>query len=670
MGATLGRYQLERELGSGGMATVYRARDRELRREVALKVLFPHLSKRPEVVARFLREARAAAALDHANIVRVYDTGGGAGSADDDDALSDPPYLVMELVEGRSLDGALREHGPFLGEIVAAIGMLLCDALAEAHRAGIVHRDVKPANVMVTRRGRVALTDFGVARLDDDDSAILTRTGMLLGTPAFMSPEQALGDPLDARSDIYSLGATLYQLATGKMPYSGSTQRILTAIIEHKTVPPLQRNPAMGGELAGIIEHMMAAAPADRYQNADEASDALLDVVMAGGIAPGPDAVAEQLARFFAAPADYTEAMVPKLVAISLERARAAAAENALPQAMAFADRALALDDDCDEAVALVERLGTHHERRVRNSLLVAAALVAVIIASATDFTLWPRDSDDAANSDDSSTWVGGGVLIPDASPQPGARGRDDGARSIGDGDQRAALTAPATTATATPDPGAAPPASPGTAAATADTDTERDSRKPRTRATTAGASARPRAQRPAVEPAAEATIDAGAPERAVVAIDAATAVVVAPAPATVTVDIKQWCDLSIDGSDYGRAQRTRAIELPAGRHRFVCSQGPGRSAWRQTVTLRPGERRQLSGSVLAPVSVRVEVSGGDAVRIDGTRHDNGARLQLDPGRYRIAVLSRDQERSYDYVSIPAVASCTVRDRPTLDCYR
>ena len=199
-GDVLGRYALGEELGEGGMATVYRARDRDLRRDVAVKVLFPHLARRDEIVRRFHREARAAAGLEHPNILRIYDVGG--GEADE------PPYIVMELIRGRTLLQETERRGAMLAEVAACVGALLGDALSAAHAAGIIHRDVKPANVLIAPGGRLLLGDFGVARLETEDS-LVTRTGALLGTPAYMSPEQASGDIATARSDLYSLGATL-----------------------------------------------------------------------------------------------------------------------------------------------------------------------------------------------------------------------------------------------------------------------------------------------------------------------------------------------------------------------------------------------------------------------------------------------------------------------------
>ena len=235
------------------------ARDKELRRDVALKVLFPHLARRDEIVRRFQREARAAAGLEHANILRIYDVGGAEGD--------DPPYIVMEMIRGRSLLAEVEQRGPMFAEVVACIGALLADALAAAHKASIVHRDMKPANVMIAPGGRILLTDFGVARLETEDS-LVTKTGALLGTPAYMSPEQASGDIATAKSDLYSLGATLYQLATGTLPYSGSPAKVMAQIATGAMVAPVKKRAAVGPDLSRVIERMMAVEPEQRTATA------------------------------------------------------------------------------------------------------------------------------------------------------------------------------------------------------------------------------------------------------------------------------------------------------------------------------------------------------------------------------------------------------------------
>ena len=375
VGTRLGRYEINDELGHGGMANVYLARDTQLRRDVAIKVLFPHLSKKHDVVARFHREARAAAALEHAHILRVYDVGGGDSSTAGDDGDRDPPYIVMELVRGESLREIVAEHGPMLAEIVACIGLAVCSALGEAHRAGIVHRDVKPANVMVADGGRVALTDFGVARIEDEDSSLVTRTGALLGTPAFMSPEQAMGIELDARSDLYSLGATLYQLATGSTPFAGSTARVVSDITRGELIPANRRNPGIGPALSRVIARLMAKDPNDRYATAQLASAALADVVAAGGLGE-PD---DELAEFFADRAGYTARKLPSIIESTLGRARDAADRHALPRAMALADRVLALQPNNTAAVELVDQLG--RGRRARWVVLAVVAAVAIAAA-------------------------------------------------------------------------------------------------------------------------------------------------------------------------------------------------------------------------------------------------------------------------------------------------
>src|SRR5689334_25129168 len=255
------------------MATVFRARDRELRRDVAVKVLFPHLARRADIVKRFHREARAAAGLEHPNILRIYDVGGGEGD--------DPPYIVMELIRGRTLLEEIEQRGPMLAEIAACVGALLADALAAAHAALIVHRDIKPANVLVGEGGRLPLADFGVARLETE-SSLVTRTGALLGTPAYMSPEQASGDTATAKSDLYSLGATLYQLSTGHLPYSGSPAKVMSAIATGQLVAPIRRRTSVGPELSGSIEQLMEPEAAARPASAAAVAAELRRIAAAG----------------------------------------------------------------------------------------------------------------------------------------------------------------------------------------------------------------------------------------------------------------------------------------------------------------------------------------------------------------------------------------------------
>src|SRR5690606_37725778 len=211
--------------------------------------------------------------------------GGEAGRAP-----ADPPYIVLELVRGPSLDQLVGGGEPLMAEVVAAIGVAACGALAHAHRAGIIHRDVKPANLLVADGGRLVLADFGVARVMDEDSSLVTRTGALLGTPAFMSPEQATGGQLDARSDLYSLGATLYQLATGSLPVSGSTAGAVAAIAAGEVVPPLRRSRAIGPRLARVIERLMQVEPDARYGDAGEVEADLRALVERSG-AGDPDAL-------------------------------------------------------------------------------------------------------------------------------------------------------------------------------------------------------------------------------------------------------------------------------------------------------------------------------------------------------------------------------------------
>jgi beta-lactam-binding protein with PASTA domain/tRNA A-37 threonylcarbamoyl transferase component Bud32 len=253
------RYEMVRHIARGGMAQVYLAQDLLLDRPVALKVLFPELSVDRNFVERFRREAKAAANLSHPNIVSVYDWGQGDSTY----------FIVMEYVDGPTLSSMLRQ-GPLDPERAAAIASSVAAALDFAHRRGVIHRDVKPGNVLIDSRAQVKVADFGIARAVGT-SEDLTQTGSVMGTATYFSPEQAQGYPVDPRSDVYSLGVVLYEMAAGKPPFSGDSP-VAIAYKHVKEAPPSPRsiNPAVPASLEAIILKAMAKDPADRYQSAEE----------------------------------------------------------------------------------------------------------------------------------------------------------------------------------------------------------------------------------------------------------------------------------------------------------------------------------------------------------------------------------------------------------------
>jgi serine/threonine-protein kinase len=253
------RYRIERSIARGGMAEVYLARDESLNREVALKALFPEFAREPSFVERFRREAQAAANLNHPNIVGIYDWGQEDGTY----------FIVMEYVEGRSLRDLIRSEGPIDAGRAADITAEIASALAFAHRSGVVHRDVKPGNVLITPQGNVKVTDFGIARAGASDG--LTQTGSVMGTATYFSPEQAQGLAVDGRSDVYSLGVVLYELVCGGVPFvADSPVSVAYKHVREDPVPPSQRNSDVPPALEQIIMSALAKDPDHRYQSADD----------------------------------------------------------------------------------------------------------------------------------------------------------------------------------------------------------------------------------------------------------------------------------------------------------------------------------------------------------------------------------------------------------------
>ena len=278
-----GRYRLTHRLGRGGMAEVFAARDVRLGRTVAIKVLRPELAEDTTARIRFTREAHSVASLNHHAVVAVYDTGEEAQRGET------VPYIVMELVEGHTVRELLQgdEPPPVSQALIITAGIL--EALAYSHRHGIVHRDIKPANVIITNTGAVKVMDFGIARALTGATSTMTQTGMVMGTPQYLSPEQALGKAVDHRSDLYATGCMLYELLTLRPPFTGDTP--LSVVYQHVQdlpVPPSQANSRVPASLDALVLRSLAKEPDDRFQSADEFRAHLQHALRTLGSATGP----------------------------------------------------------------------------------------------------------------------------------------------------------------------------------------------------------------------------------------------------------------------------------------------------------------------------------------------------------------------------------------------
>ncbi|MBT1092528.1 protein kinase [Streptomyces sp. Tu102] len=272
-----GRYKLIKVLGKGAMGTVWNAHDQNLDRPVAIKVI-SNLAEAPEASARLRREARSAARLTSPHIATVYDHG--------HDSVEDTDYVVMELVPGKTLRQVVAENGPQQPCVVARWGVQICQALTEAHGRGVWHRDLKPHNVMLTPNGTVKLVDFGIAAYAEAaDYTRITASGAVIGTPAYLSPEQAQGQLVDHRSDLYSLGCTLYELLTGQTPFSGTTFKVLLDHLNTSPAPPSEHQPDLE-PWDGLVLSLLAKNPETRPTNAASVAQRLEALTRAPSRAP------------------------------------------------------------------------------------------------------------------------------------------------------------------------------------------------------------------------------------------------------------------------------------------------------------------------------------------------------------------------------------------------
>lgn len=373
-GQTFEKYEVLNEVGHGGMAVVYRARDSVLEREVAIKVLHAHLADRAESRARLKREAITVAKLRHDNIVEIYDYSG-------EDA--EQAYLVTEFIHGETLrEWVERDYVP-RPAVAALIIRTLAHALQAAHSLNIVHRDIKPDNVMIRDDGCLKLMDFGIAQLVDQQK--LTMTGQLLGSPAFMAPELISGRPVDHRIDVFSLGIMLFHLTTAALPFTGrNPHEVLNRIADCDFARPSTVNPLVDDELEAIIVKALARDPEHRYPSADELASELESYLDSVGVHHHDDS---ELVAYFHAPADYVRELDQRVASVLLTRARTAAAAGQNARAIRLLGRILERDGAHPEARQLLESM-RRRGRTLRYALGAVGFLCISGLVTAATF-LW-----------------------------------------------------------------------------------------------------------------------------------------------------------------------------------------------------------------------------------------------------------------------------------------
>jgi serine/threonine-protein kinase len=345
------RYRIIEEVGQGGMAVVYRARDEKLRREVAVKVLHAHLLAEPESKARLEREARAVAKLNHDGILQIFDYSS-------EEAASS--YIVTEFIDGQTLKQFLANRKLPVPELAALIVIELGEALSHAHSLGILHRDVKPENVMVRKDGVLKLMDFGVAQVVDLER--MTVTGQILGSPAYMAPEVLDGRTLDFRSDVFSVGVMLYQMATGVLPFTGKNpHEVLRRVSDGKFADPRTVNRLVSDQLARVIARALARKPEDRFPTVAAMVEELRSYVADAGLG-GPR---DELGQYLTDAEGYEKALVPRMVSALVASGVREQESKHRARALELWNRALAFDPHNVAVLAELRRLerGEHLRR-------------------------------------------------------------------------------------------------------------------------------------------------------------------------------------------------------------------------------------------------------------------------------------------------------------------
>jgi serine/threonine-protein kinase len=353
VGRHIGRYRILEQLGQGGMSVVYKGLDTTLDREVAVKVLHPHLAGRVESRKRLEREAKAVARLHHPNILEVFDYSGESATE---------AFLVTEYIRGITLRQFITDEALQPPEIAAMVVHELASALAHAHEAGILHRDLKPENVMVREDGVLKLMDFGIAKILDRDEK-MTMTGALVGSPAHMAPEIIEGEEAGAEADVFSLGTMLYLFATGKLPFvAPNTTATLKRILDCVYDDPRQVVPTVSDELAEIIGSCLQRQPSNRFSTATKLRDALAEYLATVGLTRPH----EELAKFFLDPRGYRKELTPRITSALLAQAEKSIAEKKSAKAMSALNQVLAHEPSNSRANELLGQMRARKQREVR----------------------------------------------------------------------------------------------------------------------------------------------------------------------------------------------------------------------------------------------------------------------------------------------------------------
>lgn len=415
IGRVLEKYEILEEVGQGGMSVVYRGLDQSLGRTVAIKVLHPHLAAIPEAKSRLEREAKAVAKLRHDNILEIYDYSGSA---------STESYIVTEFIKGHTLREFIEKHPIGYPEIAAMIVAQVAGALVHAHGLGVIHRDVKPENLMIRDDGVLKLMDFGIAQVVD--TRRMTVTGQILGSPAYMAPEHVEGRPLDYRSDVFSLGVVLYQLSTGELPFKGkNAHEILKRIADGRYLDPRVASIKVGNRLGAIIDRALARDPEERYPDMRRFEDDLTAYLHESGLEDAP----KELRRYLSDPASYEAAFGPRLIAALTKRGHEARAARKHARALELWNRVLTLEPDNAEVLTAIGELD-----RTRRWGKVAAGIGALaLVAGGSVAVIWmagragPGDTAPALATGGSAGESSGGVdgdgalprVLAPASPTP-----------------------------------------------------------------------------------------------------------------------------------------------------------------------------------------------------------------------------------------------------------